>query len=76
MQKNMGSIDRELRFFGAGFFALLYPGISPSGTPAVILGIVTIALLVTGSIGFCPMYAMLKVSTGDARRGTKEEAAR
>ena len=33
------------------------------GAGGVVLGIVGIVLVVTGAVGFCPIYAMLKTGT-------------
>jgi hypothetical protein len=40
------------------------------GAGGVILGIVGIILLVTGAVGFCPIYAMLKTGTAKLTGGS------
>lgn len=61
MQINEGTADRVIRVIVAlvaGFFAL-----SASGVAATILWIVTAILLVTGVVGFCPLYRLFGIST-------------
>lgn len=63
MTKNMGTVDRVVRIVLALAVALLYFTGVISGTLAVILGIVALILLLTGIVGFCPLYAPFKFST-------------
>ena len=63
MKKNVGTIDRTIRIIAA--FAIgvaLYAG-ALTGTVAVVAGIVTALLLLTGAVSFCPLYAALKITT-------------
>ena len=63
MKKNMGLIDRVLRTVLAVVVGLLYLGGQVTGTAALILGIFAVIFLVTSSIGYCPVYSLLGVST-------------
>jgi hypothetical protein len=63
MKKNLGTIDRALRVTAAIVIGILLYTSAISGTIGTIFGIVAIALLLTGAISFCPLYAMLKIST-------------
>jgi hypothetical protein len=63
MKKNMGIIDRVLRTFLAVVVAVLYFAGQLSGIAAIVLGIFAVIFLVTSSVGFCPLYAMLGLST-------------
>jgi len=63
MKLNMGTIDRVVRLIVAAVIAVLYFNGQITGTVAVVLGIVAIAFLVTGLIGFCPGYWPFKIST-------------
>jgi hypothetical protein len=59
MKKNVGLYDRIARvFLGIGIFG----GSAASGIPAVIiLGIIIgLVFIVTGFIGFCPMYIVFQ----------------
>ncbi len=61
--RNESSIDRIIRVVvGAALLALGWGGLV-SGIPGTILSIVGVLALVTGVVGFCPAYALLKVRT-------------
>lgn len=63
MTKNVGSADRVIRTLVALAIGVLIIGGQFTGTAAVILGIVAVVLLVTGAIGVCPLYALLRLTT-------------
>ncbi len=63
MKKNMGLIDRLLRTFLAVVIAVLYFAGQLTGTAAVILGVIAVIFLATSSVGFCPLYKVLGIST-------------
>ena len=63
MKKNMGTLDRFIRILVAVVVIVLYLAGSISGIAAVIPGIVALAFIITGLIGFCPLYVPLKIST-------------
>ena len=63
MKKNMGRVDRIVRIVVAVFVAILILAGSITGAWAVILGIIAAILLVTGIVGTCPLYLLLKLST-------------
>lgn len=66
MKKNMGSADRIIRAVAAIVIAALYFGNSLSGTAATVLGLLAVIFLVTGALGFCPLYLPFKFSTRKA----------
>jgi hypothetical protein len=58
--KNMGQIDRIIRFIvGAGLFSLLFL----LNNNWKYIGILGIVLLVTSLIGVCPLYMPFKIDT-------------
>ncbi len=63
MKKNMGTIDRAVRFLVAVLIAILYFTNQISGIAAIILGIFAIVFLVTSFMSSCPLYLPLKLST-------------
>lgn len=63
MKTNMGSADRILRTLVALTIGVLYFADIISGTTAIILGLLAVIFLFTGSAGFCPLYAPFKFST-------------
>lgn len=63
MKTNEGAIDRVLRVLvGAGVLSLAFVG---PQTPWGYLGLIP---LVTGLVGYCPVYAMLSFNTCPAKR--------
>ena len=63
MKKNMGSADKTLRVLFAVIIAILYFTNQISGIAAIVLGVFAIVFLITSLVGFCPLYAPLKLST-------------
>lgn len=63
MNKNMGLADRAIRILIAVLLAVLIFAGQIVGVTAIVLGIVAAVLLLTGAIGFCPLYVPLKRST-------------
>lgn len=63
MKKNMGSIDKAIRFITAIVIAILYFTNVISGTTAIVLGIVALAFLLTSFMSFCPMYLPFNINT-------------
>jgi len=63
MQKNMGAVDRLVRFVIGVVLAILVIASAVKGAGAVILGIIAILLLLTSIFGFCGLYVPLKIST-------------
>jgi uncharacterized membrane protein len=63
VSKNMGTIDRGIRLTLAAVVVILYLTGVISGVWAIILGALAVIFVVTSLIGFCPLYAPLKLST-------------
>lgn len=62
MKLNESNVDRIVRAVVG--IVLLYVGFAVlGGTLGIILGVVGAVLLLTGAIGFCPLYFLLKFST-------------
>jgi len=70
MNKNLGAIDRTVRTIAALTVGILIVTGSLTGPLAVTLGVVAVALLLTSVVSFCPLYALLKLSS------RKQEAAK
>lgn len=61
---NEGGADRLIRgFVGVILLVLAFVG-GLTGTGKVVVGVAGGILLVTGLIGFCPIYAIFGMSTG------------
>ncbi|HTR80613.1 MAG TPA: DUF2892 domain-containing protein [Bacteroidota bacterium] len=69
MKKNLGSIDRIVRVILALAVAVLYFADQISGMAAIILGVVAVVFVFTSTASFCPIYALLGLSS-------KKEAAK
>ncbi|MCA9941477.1 MAG: DUF2892 domain-containing protein [Anaerolineales bacterium] len=63
MTKNMGDLDRVVRFLGAVVLGILYFAHVVSGTVALVSLIIAILLLLTSLVGFCPLYAPFGITT-------------
>jgi hypothetical protein len=63
MKTNESNIDRILRAVAG--VVLLYLGFGGvlGGALGVVADVVGVVLLLTGAVGFCPLYAMFKLST-------------
>jgi TM2 domain-containing membrane protein YozV len=63
MKKNLSNLDRIVRVVLAAVLAGLYFGHVVSGTVGIILLVLGGVFLLTSLIGFCPLYAMVGLST-------------
>jgi len=63
MKQNMGKVDRIIRVVLAVVVGFLYLAGQITGTAAIVLGIFAVVFLLTSSVGFCPLYAAIGVST-------------
>lgn len=72
MTKNMGNADRIIRIVVALIIGVLLLTGRLHGTPAVVLGVIAVAFLVTSLIGWCPSYIPLKISTLKKTVATKK----
>jgi uncharacterized membrane protein len=63
MKQNMSSMDRYLRAIFALLVAVLIYFNILTGTAAILLGIIAGVFFLTALLGFCPLYALFKLST-------------
>lgn len=63
MKKNMGTVDRIIRVVLALLFAVLYFTETVTGTPGLILLILSGVFLLTSLVSFCPLYTLVGLST-------------
>jgi Protein of unknown function (DUF2892) len=68
MKKNMGSADRVIRILLAAVFAVLYFTGVVSGTIGLVLVILGAVFLLTSLVSFCPLYAIVGLSTCPAKK--------
>lgn len=69
MKKNMGSFDRTIRLIIAIVLIFLNLEGVFTGTPGVILMVVSVILLFTSIFGICPLYSLLGIRS--TRKSTK-----
>jgi len=63
MKKNMGSIDKIIRFVLAAVFVILYFTNVVTGTLGIILLVLAGVFVLTSLVSFCPLYAPFGLST-------------
>ncbi|MCB0534201.1 MAG: DUF2892 domain-containing protein [Lewinellaceae bacterium] len=63
MKKNMGSIDRVVRVVLAIIFGVLYFTGTVTGTFGLVLLVLGGVFLATSLVSFCPIYAIVGLST-------------
>jgi len=68
MKKNIGVADRIIRLLLAALFAYLYFGLVVTGTPGIVLLVLGVVFILTSVAGFCPIYALLGLSTCSTRK--------
>ena len=63
MKTNESGLDRVIRVIaGIALLVLFFANII-SGTLGIVLAVIGGVLIVTGAVGFCPLYALLKFRT-------------
>ena len=63
MKRNMGTIDKSIRILVAAAVAVLCFTGAVSGTAAIVLGALAAIMVLTGAVGFCPLYLPIGLST-------------
>jgi len=63
MEKNEGTVDRVIRVI-LGFILIIGPvQIGLSGPLAIIVMLIGLILLITGTIGYCGLYTVIGINT-------------
>jgi hypothetical protein len=63
MKLNESNVDRIIRAVAGVVLLFLGFGGTLSGGLAIVADVIGAVLLLTGAVGFCPIYAVLKLST-------------
>jgi uncharacterized membrane protein YuzA (DUF378 family) len=66
MSANESGLDRIIRTAAGIALIVLFIANVVSGTFGIIALVVGIVLLLTGLVGFCPLYSLLKIRTNKA----------
>ena len=62
MKINEGTIDRVVRGV-VGVILVIVGVMLMKGTIGIVLDVLGVILLVTGIVGFCPLYALFRINT-------------
>ncbi len=68
LSKNEAGLDRVIRIVAAAVLAALALAGVVTGTLANVAWVVAAILLVTGLVGFCPLYAIFRIRTNAGPR--------
>lgn len=68
MKKNMGLFDRILRIVVAVIIAVLYFTKVLTGTLGIVLIVLAGIFLLTGIIGFCPLYVPFGINSRKVKK--------
>jgi len=63
MKKNVNSIDKVIRILLAIVLGVLIFTTQVTGILAIVLGVLAVVLVLTSILSFCPIYALLNLST-------------
>jgi mannose/fructose/N-acetylgalactosamine-specific phosphotransferase system component IID len=63
MQKNMGTLDKALRFIVAAIAVALAATGTLTGTVALVAYIVAAVFVMTSLVSFCPLYRLIGLRT-------------
>jgi hypothetical protein len=63
MKINIGTTDRIIRIVLAIIIGILYLTDQITGIALTVIGIIALSLLLTSSVGYCPLYQILNIST-------------
>lgn len=61
--RNVGKVDKNIRLALGGLLVFGAIVLDVSTTGAVVMSILGLVVLATGSIGTCPAYTLLKIDT-------------
>lgn len=66
MKTNESNLDRIIRVIaGIALLAFYFTGIVTGGL-GIVFVVIGALLLLTGAVGFCPLYALMKIKTNKA----------
>ena len=63
MKKNVGGIDKTLRFIIGPVLLIAAFAAPVSQTARIVMGVFGAIALVTGIVGYCPLWAIIGVNT-------------
>jgi len=63
MKKNMGIVDRVIRFLVAALLITLYLTEIVTGTVGILLSVFAFIFSITSFVSFCPLYVLFGINT-------------
>lgn len=73
MKANEGTVDRVLRLV-LGVALLAVALFVLDGAAAVVVGVVAFVPIITGAVGYCPLYAVARIRTNGSDRASGSAA--
>ena len=73
LKKNLGMSDRVIRWILAVLIAIVYFTGLLTGIVGTILLVLAVAIAITGSIGWCPVYLPFGLNTYVSKQAKKDE---
>ena len=67
MKKNVGTIEKVIRILVAVIFIILFATKVVTGTLGIILLVLAGIFILTSLVGWCPIWALFKISTVSKR---------
>ena len=68
MKKNVGTIDKVIRFVLAALFVVLYFTGTVTGTAGIVLLVLAAVAVITSLMSFCGLYTILGIRTCPAKK--------
>ena len=66
MKLNEGSTDRAIRAI-AGLVLVIFGLLTVKGVFGIVLAVIGGVLVVTGAVGFCPLYTLFGINTANKK---------
>jgi hypothetical protein len=67
MKKNVGTVEKVIRILVAAVFIILFATKVVTGTLGIILLVLAGIFILTSLVGWCPIWALFKISTVSKR---------
>jgi hypothetical protein len=67
MKKNVGTLDKAIRFILAAVLVILVVAKVVTGVFAIVLVVLAAVFLLTGLVNFCPIWAVFGVRTDNKK---------
>lgn len=72
MPQNLGTSDRDIRLVLTAVFGLIALFAPSGGVWQIAPALLALAMLTTAAVGFCPLYAVVGISTNKEQSATRK----